>query len=152
MTAALVAAWQAALAAEHRAFFAYGLIGPRLTGAQRALAATCYDAHAALRDATEQSIASVGLVPVATQADYPALYPVDTAIQARARGVEVEEFCASAWRYLYAQAADAQAVADTGGTSLRAPAQSGLTASALRAARWRQLVTPSRATVPFPGI
>ena len=73
---ALDDAWQAALAAEHQAAFGYALLGPRLSGDDRALAVACSDAHEALRDATAAAIAAAGLVPDPPQADYPALYPV----------------------------------------------------------------------------
>jgi hypothetical protein len=49
--------------------------------------------------------AAAGLVPVAPEADYPALYPVSDAAAARALAARVEDDCAGAWRYLYAQAA-----------------------------------------------
>lgn len=143
----LDAAWQAALAAEQQAAFGYGLLGPRLAGGDQQLAVACSDAHEALRDATESAIAAAGLVPVAPRADYPALYPVGTTAAARRLAARLEEDCAAAWRYLYLRAASARA-----GTAHRAPAQRALTASAVRATRWRAVTSPGAATTPFPGL
>jgi hypothetical protein len=139
---ALAAAWQAALAAEHQAVFGYGLLGPRLSGADQQLAVTCSDAHETLRDRTQEALARAGSTPVAPLADYPALYPVRDAAAARALAARLEDACAAAWRYLYLQAAS---TAGARGRQLRPLAQAALTASAVRAAQWR------RATVAFPG-
>lgn len=144
---ALTDAWQAALAAEHEAAFGYPLLGPQLSGTQRDLARTCQAAHESLRDATEQRIASAGLTPVAPKGDYAALYPVDGAKAARALAVRLETNCAAAWRFLYATAAAA-----AGHATLRSQAQAALTASAVRATRWRVAAGTTPATVPFPGI
>lgn len=139
-------AWQAALAAEHQAAFGYGLLGPRVRGAERSLAVSCEAAHEALRDATEASMTGSGLRPVPPRADYPALYPVHDAAQARTLAVRLEDDCAAAWRYLFAQAALAGAAARI------AEAQAALTASAVRATQWRALISPADATRPFPGV
>lgn len=143
---ALDSAWQGALAAEHEAVFAYGLLGPRLPSAELALA--CGAAHEALRDRTAQAIADAGLVPVAAATDYPQLYPVPNAAAARAVAVQVEDHCATAWRFLYLVAAS---TAGPDAHKVRAPAQDALTASAVRAVRWRTHLTPAHVTRPFPG-
>ena len=139
----LVAAWQGALAAEYRAAFGYGVLGAHLHGdPQLELAISCSDAHEALRDATAQAITSAGLTPVAAAADYPDVYPVTDAAAARALAPRLEDDCAAAWRYLYAVAAG---TAGAQATVLRRSAQVALTASAVRATRWRGT------TAPFPG-
>jgi hypothetical protein len=141
-------AWQAALTAEHEAVFGYAVLGPKLrTAEQRSLAHNCQDAHATLRDATVTAIAAAGLTPVPAQADYPSVYTATDAQAALQLAVVLEVRAAAAWRYLYAQAA-----ADQTRTSLRAPAQDALTASAVRATRWRVAAGAKAATVPFPGI
>jgi hypothetical protein len=146
----LTDAWQAALASEHRAAFGYGLLGAHLHGSpQLALAIACSDAHEALRDATEEAITAAGLVPVAAAADYPDLYPVTAAAQAAALAVRVEDGCAAAWRFLYSVAAESAGVS---ATRLRGTAQTALTASAVRATKWRLVTNPSMATVAFPGL
>jgi Domain of unknown function (DUF4439) len=156
---ALVNAWQAVLAAEHQAVFGYAVAGPHLRGADLQLAVTCSDAHETLRDRTAAALDAAGLTPVAPLADYPALYPVTDAGAARRLGVRLEDDCAAAWRYLYAAAVTAasgsaspSAAATTRARSLRGSAQAALTASAVRATRWRALVNPARPTSAFPGI
>lgn len=145
----LTGAWQAALAAEHQAVFAYGLLGPRLSGAASDLARTCAEAHATLRDTTEQSLAAAGATPVGARADYPALYPVDGPAAALRVAVRVEDDCAAAWRYLYAVAA---AGSGSASSATRRAAQDALTASAVRGVQWRSRIDPARASTPFPGI
>lgn len=143
---AVLDAWQAALAAEQRAVFGYALLGPRLRGtAVLARAVDCSDAHEALRNATADALAAAGATPVAPAADYPAMYPVDTADRARALALTLEVACAAAWRYLYAQAARAFAPPLP---DLRRSTQAALTASAVRATRWRGAAAPP----PFPGM
>jgi Domain of unknown function (DUF4439) len=141
-------AWQAALAAEHQAVFGYGVLGPHLAGADQDLAYSAVAAHESLRDATESALAAVGQTPVAPRADYPQLYPAATGPAARRLAVTLEDDCAAAWRFLYLQAAS-----DPGrlAATLRGSAQTALTASAIRAARWRQRIAPDRATTAFPG-
>ena len=149
---AVVAAWQGALAAEHQAVFAYGLLGPRLRGApggQLGFAVTCSDAHEAIRDAEEQAMASLAIRPVPPAVDYPALYPVGDAAAAARLAARVEQDCAAAWRALFAAAA---AHAEPVATARRDDAQRRLTAAAVRAMQWRRYVTPAAATVAFPGI
>jgi hypothetical protein len=140
-------AWQAALAAEHQAAFGYPLLGPQLPDDQQDLARTCQAAHEALRDTTAARIAAAGLTPVAPLGDYAGLYPVNGASAARALAVRLETACAAAWRFLYATAA-----AQVPPSDARAPAQQALTASAVRATRWRLAAGTSPATVAFPGI
>ena len=147
---AAMQAWQDALAAEQRAVFGYGLLGAHLHGSpQLALAVTCSNEHEELRDETETSIATGGLTPVAPAADYPDLYPVTTEAQAATVAARIEDGCAAAWRYLYAAAAS---TTDSRSHALRTTAQTALTASAVRATRWRKITDPSHATVAFPGL
>jgi hypothetical protein len=145
---ALVAAWRAALAAEHQAVFGYALLGPHLAGSDQQLAVAASDAHETLRDATESTMSMHGIAPAAPLADYPALYPVSSRATARALAIRLEDDCAAAWRYLYVQAASStEALA----RALRTSAQHALTASAVRGVQWRALTTPTHATQPFPG-
>jgi hypothetical protein len=142
---ALVDAWQAALAAEHRAVFGYSLLGARLRGtAQLTLAVACSDAHEQLRDATVEAIAAAGLDPVPADADYPDLYPVGGPDTARSLAVRLEDECAAAWRYLYAVAATT-----AGTTTFSAPDNPFLsppTGSGTRASTSRPPASPSTST------
>jgi Domain of unknown function (DUF4439) len=143
------AAGQAALAAEEQAVFGYALLGPQLSGTDQQLAVTCSNAHEDLRDALQDNLVAAGQTPVQPLPDYPGLYPVATAAAARRLAVRLEEAGASAWRYLYLQAAATTAAASR---PVRARAQAGLTASAVRATQWRELIDPGQATTPFPGV
>jgi len=143
-------AWQRALAAEQQAVFGYALLGPHLaTGVAGELAHTCQSAHEALRDKTTVAVTAAGSVPSPPAADYPSLYPVPDARSAQRLAIRLEQDAASAWRYLYAVAADATGAPPA---AARTAAQAGLTASAVRATRWRLLVNPAAASVAFPGI
>jgi hypothetical protein len=147
---ALEDAWQAAYAAEEQAVFGYGLLGPYLpTPAQTSLALSCMSAHHSLRDATGAALQDAGHTPQPPPADYPQLYPVSVGTTAIELALRLEQDAAIAWRYLYAEAAASRS---TQATTLRASAQAALTASAVRALQWRRILTPTAATVAFPGI
>ncbi|TAM92244.1 MAG: DUF4439 domain-containing protein [Jatrophihabitans sp.] len=146
MPTEVVRAWQSALAAEQEAAFGYALLGPRLRGtAQLSLAVQCSDAHEALRDDTSSALAAAGSTPGGPAADYPQLYPVDTAAQAGDLAPLLEDRCAAAWRYLYAVASRPAAHPLT---AVRRDAQAALSASAVRAVRWRGAAAPPA----FPGM
>lgn len=59
-----------ALAGEHAAVFAYGLIGARTTGALRARATRAFDAHRARRDQLRGFISGRGGKPAEPEASY----------------------------------------------------------------------------------
>jgi hypothetical protein len=145
---ALADAWQDALRAEQRAVFGYALLGPRLTDPSRTkLARTCQGEHEALRRDTISGLVDAGQTPAAPEPDYPDL---DAAAgDAVDLAVRLEQDAATAWRYLYATAAQ---TAGTRAAQLRGSAQAGLTASAIRATRWRLAAHAAQPTVPFPGI
>lgn len=145
-TADLVAALQAASAAEQRAYFGYGLLGPR-AGADHAAHTREYQAaHAALRDHLVADLLARHAAPDDPAADYGLTAP-STAAQAAGLAAQLEDGCAVAWRFVYATAA-------TGEPALaadRAGAQRALIDSAVRAARWRIAAGDPVPTQPFPG-
>jgi hypothetical protein len=142
---ALTDAWQAALAAEQQAAFGYALLGPRLPSSNQDLARSYQAAHEGERDRTAGAIAATGIAPKAPAGDYPALYA--PAKKPRSLAARLEDDCAGAWRYLYANAADVK-----GQATLRQQAQTALTASAVRATRWRMMTNPAAAVQAFPGL
>lgn len=142
---AVTDAWQAALRAEQQAAFGYALLGPRLPSASQALARTCQARHESIRDRSAEAIAATGAVPAAPAGDYPALYP--KAGTPWALAAQLEDDCAAAWRYLYAQAA-----AGPGSAAVRKEAQTELIASAVRATHWRMRSDPNHAVQAFPGL
>lgn len=145
---ALTDALQRVLAAEHEAVFGYGTLGPHLAAPEDSSARADQAAHELLRDAVQDELVTRGAQPVAPQPDYPALYPVDSPAQARALALRLETQAAVTWRASFAAAASARPV----DAVTRDRAQDALTATALRAMRWRQAVGRGFPTVPFPGI
>ena len=141
---ALQMAWEAALVAEQRAVFGYGVLGPRLTAeADRATARTDQAAHVVLQAQTAAALTVAGEEPAEPAADYPDLYRARDATGARALALALEEQSAAAWRYLYATAA---ATTSPSAARARRQAQAALITAAVRALRWRGR------PVPFPGI
>jgi hypothetical protein len=141
-----VAAWQAALATEHAAIAGYDVLGPWLVDpAQVSLARDSQQAHRELRDATSARLVAAGQSPVSAAADYPLPFAVTNPATAQGFAISLEAACAEAWRYLIS-------VTPAASQSARADAQQALTDSAVRAMRWRRILSPARATVAFPGI
>jgi hypothetical protein len=143
----LGAAWQAALASEYAAVFYYGALGPRLTEAgQITLARTIEEQHRELRDRTAEALVAAGQSPNPPQADYPLPFALAGSVDAQRLALGTETNCAAAWRYLVTTAASGPAP-----VGLRQAASDALTASAIRATRWRSILHPAEPTVPFPG-
>ena len=104
-----------------------------------------------MRSAATSSAASVsghlvgeGVVPVEPAANYPLPFALTDAGAAAQLALRLETAAASAWRYLISLPAAPAA--------LRSAAVTALADSAVRAVRWRVVITPSQPTVPFPGI
>jgi hypothetical protein len=131
-----------ALAAEHAAVYAYGVLGARLTGADRREATATEATHRARRDALLLRLAETGATPPPAAPAYTLPFPVPDARAALRLAVLVEERTAAAWR---------AAVPRTTATD-RTAAVTSLTDCAVRAARWRRRISATApATVPFPG-
>nr|WP_196790830.1 DUF4439 domain-containing protein [Motilibacter aurantiacus] len=128
---------QAALAGEHAAVWAYGVVGARLPAGRAPQALAALAAHRARRDALERTLERASASPVAAAPAYDLPGPVTTPAQAVALGELVEERLAAAYADLVA-AAEAE--------QLRATAARGVREAAVRAALWRG------SSVPFPGL
>lgn len=137
-----------ALAAEYEAVFGYGVLGPHLSAPDDATARDAQAAHEALRDAAQGLLSARGAQPAAPQSDYPDVYPVRTAVQARTLALRLETQAASAWRAAFAAAVAGSPV----DAVVRDRSLAALTDTALRATRWRQAIGHGFPTVPFPGI
>jgi hypothetical protein len=151
---ATVAALQDALATEHAAVWAYGLISafvpPELTD-QVDEAAT---AHRARRDATERILSDTGVEPVPTEPAYRTPSPVIDLAGALVLAVTAEGDTAAAWRAVI----ENSGVIENGGVlerhaqpGLRTTALDALVGAAVRASRWRSAAGAPVRTVPFPG-
>jgi Domain of unknown function (DUF4439) len=146
-TQTLDAAWQAALATEYAAVFYYGAFGPQLTDPGHiALARTFEEQHRELRDRTAAALLAAGQSPAPPQTDYPLPFSLAGSVDAQRLALATESGCAAAWRYLVTAAASGPAP-----SGLRQAASDALTASAIRATRWRSILHPAEPTVPFPG-
>jgi len=113
-------ALQPALAAEHAAVYAYGVIGGVVGSAQ---SYTSYTAHRGRRD---QLMAMIGDDAVAAEPAYELPYEVTGATRAERLAVRVEQRCAEAY---------AEVVSRTAGPT-RAYAARALTDCAVRALSW----------------
>ena len=111
---------QPALAAEHAAVYAYGVIGGVLQSAQS------YSAYAAHRGRRDQLMTMIGDDAVAAEPVYELPFEVSGQAQAERLAVRVEERCAEAY---------ATVVSQTVG-SVRAYAARGLTDCAVRELGW----------------
>ncbi len=137
-----VATLQDALAAEHAAIYAYGLLGAFLTGRALALAAEAENEHRDRRDTAATLLAGAGATPDPAAPAYSPTGAVTSYATAVTAALGVEERCAMAWR---------ATLADSGKPE-RTLAVDALAACAVTAARWRRRARPSApSTVPFPG-
>ncbi|NHC13571.1 ferritin-like domain-containing protein [Motilibacter deserti] len=130
-------ALQAALAGEHAAVWAYGVVGAQLPADRAPEALAALAAHRARRDALERTLERAAASPAAAAPAYDLPGPVTTAAQAVRLAVLVEERLAAAY---------ADLVAAAEGEALRVTAARALQETAVRGALWR------RSAVPFPGL
>ena len=137
-----VQALQAALAAEHAVIWGYAVVGARVDAALRDQVWAADTTHRGRRDATAALVRQLGGEPVPTSPSYALPFPVADEPAALRLAVHLEEGSAAAWRYV---------VAATDERMLRRTAIAALTDAAVRATRWRRLVTPASPTDPFPG-
>lgn len=85
-----------ALAAEHAAVYAYGVIGAKTSGALRARATTGFDAHRARRDQLRALMRRRGETP-AEPGSYQLPFVVNTAAQAARLAAYIEERVCAAY-------------------------------------------------------
>ncbi len=128
-----------AVAGEEAAIFAYGVLGPHLTGADLALARQAELDHRNLRDQISETMAA----PPDASAVYAMPFPVTDAVSALAAAVVVEQRLDVLWR---------AAVVAAGDSASRQTALNALTAGAVRTAAFRRAAGAYPGTVPFPGL
>ncbi|MHC0434165.1 ferritin-like domain-containing protein [Streptomyces sp. O3] len=132
----LVAAYQAALRAEHAAVYGYGVVGGRIGKDRKAEVRTAYDAHRARRDALRRTVRGMDAEPEPAEAAYALPFPVPDPAAAVRLAAELEDRVAGVYADLV-RAADGDR---------RRSAADALRESAVRAARWRG------SGVAFPGL
>jgi uncharacterized protein DUF4439 len=130
---------QAALAAEHAAIYGYGVLGPRLSGAQRQTARTLLDAHRARRDRLRALLVAQRAEPVAAAPAYPLPVRPTSARAAAQLAAALEDKVLAAYLGL----------AGVRDRRLRRFAAQSMQEAATRAVRWRGGAVPSPA---FPGM
>ncbi len=139
MTAAsarTIAALQAALAAEEAASYGYGVVGAHLAGRLQHSAQADWVTHQIARDQLTAMISRLGAVPAPSAVAYVLPAPVQSATQARALAVTLEDRVTQAYIGLVA----------VGDVRLREYGAREARNSALRAAAWRG------STEAFPGL
>lgn len=124
----LLAALQAALAAEQATVYGYGVAGSILTDDDRAEATAALQAHQLLRDRLITLIAAAAATPAAARPAYRLPFAVTTPAAARELANHLEQGCAGALWDLIA--------ASTPSTPLRSHAIGWLSDTAERAAHW----------------
>ncbi len=132
----VLAAVQAALAAEHAAVYGYGVVGGRIAEELRAETRRAHDAHRARRDALRRAVRKMGGEPRAAAAAYTLPFAVPDAAAAVRLAAELEERVAAVYADLV-RASEGD---------LRREAAGALREAAVRAVRWRGT------GVPFPGL
>jgi hypothetical protein len=126
-SAGATAALQAALAAEHAAVYAFGVVGAKIpAGPRRDDARACYAAHQARRDAWDQVLAGAGASPVAAAPGYRLPFDVPDATAAAKLAAEVENRLTAVYGDLVAAAAG----------DLRARAAAALRTAVLQCDHW----------------
>ena len=136
MSGEVLAAAQAALAAEHAAVYGYGVVGGQAAADRRPAAQQAYDAHRAARDTMARTVVDLGGVPVAAAAAYRLPFPVGSPAAAARLAAYLEDGVAGAYGDLVAAA--------IGG--VRRDAAAAVRAAAVRAVGWRG------GSVAFPGL
>jgi hypothetical protein len=124
------------LSAENAVIFAFGALGPHLTGSQRASAHAAFDLHRNQRDVLTDAIAAHGASPQAAEASYQLPFAVGDAAGACRLAALIETRLT---------AVCAGAVSAASG-NCRAYAAWALTQAALRAQTWGTPITA------FPGL
>ncbi|AEV88101.1 hypothetical protein ACWT_7091 [Actinoplanes sp. SE50] len=132
----------AALAAEQAAIWAYGVIGVHLPpGAEQDQARAAEQEHRVRRDDLVEQLAGLQAGAAPTPAGYQLPFPVTDRAAALKLAVQIEDGVAQAWRPVLPVTENTQ----------RTTALSALTASAIRATRWRKFAQVTPLTLIFPG-
>lgn len=131
----------AALAGEHAAIFAYGVLGVRLDRRTVADARAAEAAHRDRRDALLLRLDDAEVTPPAPAASYELPFRVTDKETALQLAIGVEDRTAMVWRAALGQATGAD----------RRLALDALTDCAVRATRFRRAAGVDPVTVAFPG-
>lgn len=139
----------AAVAAEHAAVYAYGVVAA-FALAQRSDAVTAAtDAHAARRDAATDALVADGTTAPLSATGYALPVAVVDGVGAVQLAATIEDSTAQAWFAVLERSEPMTTAA--GAFDLRTTAVAALTDCAVRAAGWRVALGSVPATTAFPG-
>ncbi|MFF7638474.1 ferritin-like domain-containing protein [Kitasatospora sp. NPDC008050] len=152
LPAGALTALQAALAGEHTAVYAFGVIAARIgPGPKRDDARSCYAAHQARRDAWQRLLSGAGATPTAAAPGYQLPFAVTDTASAGRLAAEIETRLTAVYADLVA----------AGSGSLRLDAATALRACTLQAGHWGAApgalpglpakAAPSASTSPTPS-
>lgn len=131
-----------AIVAEHATIYGYGFVSAHSMPDSNELVSESLDEHRARREGAIAILTSRSVAAPVAAVGYKLPMPVKNSVDAATLAVTMEADDAVAWRAVLEQATSAQD---------RAFAVTALTQSAVRAARWRQVLNKWPLTVPFPG-
>jgi hypothetical protein len=132
----------AALANEHAVVYGYGIVSAHCAPEVNTLVSSALKQHRARRDQAITMLTGRKVTAPVAAAGYQLPMPVDTPIEAMQLAARMEKDSEVAWR----------AFVEQGQTSDdRTFGVSGLTQSAVLAARWKQQLGESPITTAFPG-
>jgi hypothetical protein len=131
-----------AIVVEHATIYGYGFVSAHSMPETNELVSESLDEHRARREEAIAILASRSVAAPVAAVGYKLPSPVKNSVDAAILAVTMEADDAVAWRAVLEQATSAQD---------RAFAVTALTQSAVRAARWRQVLGKWPLTVPFPG-
>lgn len=137
-----VEAVQRALGAEHAAIWTYSLVSAFLPASFNTALNDGVTSHRARRDATKRSLTAANATPQPAEAAYVPPQPVTDQASSLAVLAIAESDATVAWRSVLENTDDAD---------LRKSALEYLTASAVRATRWRKAAGANPATPAMPG-
>lgn len=131
-----------AIATEHATIYGYGLVSAHSTPEANWLVSASIAEHRERREAAIALLEQRQVAPPLPAAGYQVPVPVKTPREAAKLAVRMEDEGATAWRAVVEQARAAED---------RTFGLTALTASAVAAARWTQVVGTEPVTVAFPG-
>ena len=140
-----------ALAAEHAAVYAYGVVAAFALASRRDAVAAATRAHATRRDAVTDALTVDGATAPLSAPGYALPAAVIDAVTAMRLAVTLEDDTALAWRSVLERSDPVTPSATPRAFEVRAAAVSALTDCAVRAAGWRLVLGIAPATRAFPG-
>lgn len=136
-----IAALQTALASEHAALWAYGVVAAYDPSANTTIT-DMVTSHQGARDIAANLVVQGGATPVGPHAAYTSPKPVTDKATALSLALAIESDCADAWRAV---------IGSTDDPTLRGTALTSLSDAAMRMVTWRKAAGSKTVTAPFPG-